>query len=138
MSTSPLSSQDIRAAAEVHGELGAEYGDAVVASFLDKVDREIAARVDARLAAERPVAQSLPARPAGPGTLAKGIAIGVAVGGSPLLATLYVQFKAGSGLTAIGWLITIWLIMTIATTANAVRIALPRRRQIRQVTAGRS
>ena len=49
MSTSPLSPQEIRAAAETHKELGPEYSDAVVESFLERVDREIAARVDARL-----------------------------------------------------------------------------------------
>src|SRR5260221_12138851 len=54
MSTSPLSPEDIRAAAEVHRELGPEYSDAVVASFLEKVDREIAARVEARLAGRPP------------------------------------------------------------------------------------
>src|SRR5262245_3714190 len=53
MSTSPLSSQEIRAAAETHSELSAEYHDAVVASFLAKVEKEIEARVDARLAASR-------------------------------------------------------------------------------------
>jgi hypothetical protein len=50
MSTSPVSPEDIRAAAEVHKELGPEYSDAVVAAFIDKVDREVAARVEARLA----------------------------------------------------------------------------------------
>jgi hypothetical protein len=50
MSTSPVSPEDIRAAAEVHEELGPEYSDAVVAAFLDKVDKEVAARVEARLA----------------------------------------------------------------------------------------
>src|SRR5580693_8246191 len=50
MSTSPVSPEDIRAAAYVHEELGPDYSDAVVASFLDKVDREVAARVEARLA----------------------------------------------------------------------------------------
>jgi hypothetical protein len=50
MSTSPVSPEDIRAAAEVHQELGPEYSDAVVAAFLDKVDKELAARVEARLA----------------------------------------------------------------------------------------
>src|ERR1035441_7092443 len=50
MSTSPLSPEEIRAAAEAHRELGPEYSDAVVASFIEKVDKEIAARVDARLA----------------------------------------------------------------------------------------
>ena len=46
----PISAEDILAAAEVHQELGPDYSDAVVASFIDKVDREVAARVDARLA----------------------------------------------------------------------------------------
>jgi hypothetical protein len=50
MSTSPVSPEDIRAAAEIHRELGPEYSDAVVAAFLDKVDKEVAARVEARLA----------------------------------------------------------------------------------------
>lgn len=60
MGTSPLSPRDIHAAAGAHHELGPEYSDAVVASFLEKVDREIAARVDERLATSpsrpRPVA----------------------------------------------------------------------------------
>ena len=47
MSTSPLSPDDIRAAAEVHAELGPEYREAVVESFLAKIDSEIAARIDA-------------------------------------------------------------------------------------------
>jgi hypothetical protein len=53
MTTAPFSPDDIRAAAEVHAELGADYHDAVVESFLAKVDREIEERVDARLAASR-------------------------------------------------------------------------------------
>ena len=36
MSTSPLSPQEIRAAAAAHQELGPEYGDAVIESFLDE------------------------------------------------------------------------------------------------------
>jgi hypothetical protein len=50
MDNSRLSPEEIRAAAEVHKELGPEYRDAVVASFLEKVDVEIAARIDRRLA----------------------------------------------------------------------------------------
>ena len=50
MTTSPLSPDEFRAAAEVHRELGPEYSDAVVESFLEKVDREIGARIDAHLA----------------------------------------------------------------------------------------
>jgi hypothetical protein len=84
MGTSPLSPEDIRAAAGAHHELGPEYSDAVVASFLEKVDQEIAARVDERLAASRPRA-----RPVGPEhrrtLLLKGFAIGVASSGATVL-----------------------------------------------------
>ena len=84
MSTSPLSPQEIRAAAEAHHELGPEYSDAVIASFLEKVDRQVDARVDARLAgAATPRAE--PAKLDRRRTLLKGIAIGTAVGGIPLI-----------------------------------------------------
>jgi hypothetical protein len=53
MSTSPVDPEDVRAAAEAYRELGPEYNDAVVAAFIDRVDRAVAARVEARLAAER-------------------------------------------------------------------------------------
>ena len=61
MGTSPLSPQDIRAAAGAHHDLGPEYSDAVVASFIEKVDQEIAARVEERLAASRPRARPVEA-----------------------------------------------------------------------------
>ena len=48
--TSAVSANDIRAAAAAHGELGPEYSDAVLASFIEQVDRAVAARVEARLA----------------------------------------------------------------------------------------
>ena len=47
---SSMSADEIRAAAETHRELPPEYQNAVIESFLAKVDREIDARVDARLA----------------------------------------------------------------------------------------
>lgn len=77
MSGSPIDPQDIRAAAEVHRELGPEYSDAVVASFLDKVDREIAARVEARLADTR---MARPAKRESRRALLKGLAIGACAG----------------------------------------------------------
>ena len=40
MSDSPLSPYEIRAAAAAHAELGAEYSDAAVASFLDQLTRK--------------------------------------------------------------------------------------------------
>ena len=83
MSTSPLSPEEIRAAAATHKELGPEYSDAVVESFLERVDREIAARVEARLA---PVSREQPVQPAqshGRRTLLTGVAIGIFVTGVP-------------------------------------------------------
>jgi hypothetical protein len=85
MSTSPLSPQEIRAAAETHRELGPEYSDAVVESFLERVDREIVARVEARLGSasrEQPVQQ---APPNGRRMLLAGAAIGIFVTGVPSL-----------------------------------------------------
>lgn len=75
MGTSPLSPEDIRAAAGAHHELGPEYSDAVVASFLEKVDEEITARVNARLGTRKPGKH--PAEPESRRTLVKGFAYGV-------------------------------------------------------------
>jgi hypothetical protein len=62
--TSPsLTPDEIRAAAEAHRELGPEYQSAVVESFLDKVGREIDARVDARIAAARQPSPAWPSMP---------------------------------------------------------------------------
>jgi hypothetical protein len=95
--SSQLSPGEIRAAAEVHRELGPEYSDAVVESFLERVDREIDARVDARLAAARVDARLGPAprereqaavqlaQPSGRRTLLTGVAIGIFVTGVPSL-----------------------------------------------------
>jgi hypothetical protein len=77
MSTSPISPEDIRAAAEVHHELGPEYSDAVVAAFLDKVDKEVAARVDARLAE---ASRSRLTRWGRRRTLVTGVAMGACAG----------------------------------------------------------
>lgn len=70
---------EIRAAAAAHDELGPEYSDAVVASFLDRVEEEITARVEARLAAP-PRAPQAPAAEDSRRTLLRGIGIGVAIG----------------------------------------------------------
>ncbi|HUA42142.1 MAG TPA: hypothetical protein VMA32_11270 [Streptosporangiaceae bacterium] len=77
MSTSPVSPEDIRAAAEVHAELGPEYSDAVVAAFIAEVDRQLAARVEARLAS---AAQEPPAAQENRLALLKGVVIGVCAG----------------------------------------------------------
>jgi hypothetical protein len=50
MSDSPVGPEDIRAAAETFRELGPDYHSAVIASFIERIDREVDARVEARLA----------------------------------------------------------------------------------------
>lgn len=89
MDDSPLSPEEIRAAAEVHHELGPEYSDAVVASFLEKIDGVIAARIDAHLAdavSARPGRVARPRSPVDgrPGLL-QGLAIGFGAATVPLL-----------------------------------------------------
>ena len=70
MTESPLSAGEFRVAAETHKELGPEYQDAVLDSFVDRVGREIDARVDARLAqaAAQPLAAQRMATPPAPRT----------------------------------------------------------------------
>ena len=53
MSDSGLSPDEVRAVAEVHNELGPEYRDAVVESFLDRIDKQVGDRIDAHLATTR-------------------------------------------------------------------------------------
>jgi hypothetical protein len=106
MGTSPLSPEDIRAAAGAHHELGPEYSDAVVASFLEKVDQEIAARVEQRLAASGPRA-----RPLEPGNrrALKGFAFGVASS----VAVVLLIAGAGPGRHAL------WLLLVLAMVCSA-------------------
>lgn len=61
----------------MHRELGPEYSDAVVAAFLDKVDREVAARVEARLADRH---RGRAARQSDRRMFVKGVAIGACAG----------------------------------------------------------
>jgi ferric-dicitrate binding protein FerR (iron transport regulator) len=77
VNTSPVSPDDIRAAAAAHHELGPEYSDAVVAAFLERVDRAVAARVEARLDVMH---QVRPERRATRRALLTGLAIGACCG----------------------------------------------------------
>ena len=81
--TSELTPGEIRAAAEVHRELGAEYSDAVVESFLER-DRRVAERVDREVAERLGTAprRDLP-RPNSRLILLTGVVIGVFVTGVP-------------------------------------------------------
>jgi hypothetical protein len=126
MGTSPLSPEDIRAAAGAHHELGPEYSDAVVASFLAKVDQEIAARVDERLAASRP--RTRPVEPENRRTLLKGIAIGVASSA----AAVFLMVGARPGHHALVLLLVLAVVACGAGSLWANRHRASRRATLRQ------
>lgn len=113
--TSQLSPGDVRAAAEVHRELGSEYSDAVVESFLERVDREIAARVEARLGAASRDEQAQPAQPGSRHTLLMGVGIGIFITGVPSVLVA----ASGGGVLAkdeTSVLLVIGIIWTVAIT----------------------
>jgi hypothetical protein len=91
MGPSHLSPDEIRAAAAAHRELGPEYGDAVVESFLEKIDKEVGARIEARLANT----QSVRRRRLDPEelnrrrSLLKGMTFGSIAAGVPLTAICF-------------------------------------------------
>lgn len=128
MSTSPLSPDDISAAAEVHAELGPEYREAVVESFLAKIDSEIGARIDARLATTPPKRDTDPVTAARRRSVATGLVSGLALGtivvGVPLS-----WFAVDIGGSAKLW--NIWAVIAIVYGAGvaAVLVWNMRRRQ---------
>jgi len=102
-----LTPDEIRAAAETHRELGAEYQSAVIDSFLDKVSREIDARVDARLAMYQGRGGRPPAARSGRGAVL-ALAIVSMVFGIPLSA-IALDVGHSAGLMA---LLVVWLGIT--------------------------
>jgi hypothetical protein len=129
MSTSPLSPQEIRAAAAAHKELGPEYSDAVVQAFLEQVDREIAARVDARLGSvsREPVQ---PAHSNSRRTLLAGVAIGIFITGVP---SLLVAASAGGVIpkdeTQVLFVIGILWAIAVGIAAFAYPVSQHRRKE---------
>ena len=130
MSTSPLSPQEIRAAAAVHKELGPEYSDAVVESFLDRVDQEITARLDARLG---PVPREQPVQPVQANsrrTLLTGVAIGIFITGVP---SAMVAASAGGVIskdeTQVLFVVGILWAIAVAIAAFAYPVSYYRRRE---------
>jgi hypothetical protein len=115
MSTSPLSPDDIRAAAAVHAELGPEYRDAVVESFLAKIDNEIRARIDAQLETTPRVRKhgADPVAAARRHGLATGLVLGTIVAGVPLTQLAIYIGNDGSNLTA--WQSKLWFFWAVIT-----------------------
>jgi hypothetical protein len=119
MSDPPLSRQEIYAAAAAHNQLGPEYSDAVVASFLEKVDKEIDARINERLAGMRQPAP--PAERDDLRTLVKGAAIGVGASG-------IVFFAVGGNVDRPHRLILVLLLLVVAAVAGLAGRRLGNRR----------
>jgi hypothetical protein len=116
--TSPLSPDEIRAAAETHRDLGPDYQSAVIESFLDKVSREIDARVDARLAAARAAVPPQPApAPAKSGSQVALLTVSL-IAGIPLTAIAVAAGKHPAGLWG---LLVVWAAIAAINIAYAVR-----------------
>ena len=132
MTDSPLSAGELRAAAETHKELGPEYRDAVLESFVERVGREIDARVDARLAqaAVRPVAaQPVAAQPA-PAPPARqpkqfsplAMALGSIALGIPITA---IVVAAGTHPVGFAGLLVVWIAIAVINVASAAKLRPP-------------
>ena len=112
--TSSLEPDEVRAAAELHHELGPEYRDAVVESFLDRMGKEIDARVDQRLAAAQPRPQ--------PRTMALAI-VSLALG-IPLTAIITSLSNTGVSFE----LAVVWVAIAVINVAYALGHRFPPRR----------
>ncbi len=125
MGESPLSAEDIRAAAEVHRELGPDYGDAVVESFLARIDQHIEARVEQQLASRTTLhrRQIDPARLRKYRTVLAGFVAGSVVAGVPLTALAWVT-RQNVGLSAKPLL---WMWVLILTVYGLAAYRLRRR-----------
>ena len=128
MSDTPLSAGELRAAAETHKELGAEYRDAVLESFVERVGREIDARVDARLAqaAVRPMAPQQAPPPPAPRQPKQFSPLAMALGsitlGIPITALVV---AAGTQPVGFWGLLVVWIAIAVINVAYAAKLRPP-------------
>jgi hypothetical protein len=119
-STSSLGPDEVQAAAEVHAELGPEYRDAVLESFLDRVNKEIDARVDQRLAAAQqpppPVPAPQPPAPASRELSAWLPIVSIALG-IPITAIVIKLGQVSSQTTELVW---VWIAIAVINVAYAL------------------
>jgi hypothetical protein len=120
VSTPSLGPDDIRAAAEVHAELGPDYRDAVLESFLERVNKEIDTRVDQRLAAAQQPQPPAPAPPApqplSPGSrqLSAWLPIVSIALGIPITAIIFKLGQVSSQTTELVW---VWIAIAVINIA---------------------
>lgn len=122
MSATPSSADEIRAAAATYHELGPEYGDAVLASFLEKVDQQIAATADRAVAARLgPEAGPAQARLDRRRTLLAGVAIGAVITGIP---SLDIATRGGAVLGADegSFLVAVLIVLAIVAAISLIPI----------------
>jgi hypothetical protein len=112
VTTSPISPDEVRAAAEVHRELGPEYDKAVVESFIERLGAEIDARVDARLAARQ--ADVAPHRGSNPGS--RPLAITSIALGIPITA---IAAAAGAHPAGFWGILVVWIAIAVINVAYA-------------------
>jgi hypothetical protein len=119
VNSTSLTPDEVRAAAETHRELGPDYQAAVIESFLDKVGREIDARVDARLMAVTQPGARAARSPSRGGSLALAIvSLGV---GIPLTG---ITEGTHAGIVA---LTVIWAAIAVINVAHTLSAALSSR-----------
>jgi hypothetical protein len=120
VSTPSLGPDDVRAAAEVHAELGPDYRDAVLQSFLERVNKEIDTRVDQRLAAAQQPEPPAPAPPApqplSPGSrqLSAWLPIVSIALGIPITAIIFKMGQVSSQTTELVW---VWIAIAVINVA---------------------
>ena len=118
-----LSADEIRAAAEVHNELGPDYRDAVVESFLERIDKEVGARIDARLASARPAGTHDPdpalldRKRSQLGAMAAGSVLGALASGAAVEWSIHYP-----GSSPVKALATVWAILAVAYIVYAWRL----------------
>lgn len=112
----PLPPEEIRAAAEVHRELGPEYQDAVVDSFIVKVHNEMSARASQR-ATE--VTNSEKVTSTKRAQMLKGLAAGVALTGIPLTVFVITQAQHPNPGGYPAKLILVWVLIAALNLAWA-------------------
>jgi len=123
-----LSPQEIRAAAEVHQELDPEYHDAVVESFLVKVEKEIERRVETRLADQPSAPGQLDAATLANRRLAlRNMALGSGAAAIPL-SVLVMAVNGPNRISAVGTieaLVVVWILIAAVYAACALRLHPP-------------
>ena len=118
-----LSPDEIRAAAEVHNELGPDYRDAVVESFLEKIDRDVGARIDAQFAAARQPGTRTPdpglvdRKRSQLGAMAAGSALAALASGAAVEWSIHYP-----GSSPVKALATVWAILAVVYIACAWRL----------------